>query len=132
MNSSTGPEIAIAVAFLLSLLLPVTFGTGVTRPRSVLDFVNGLSTFNRSLYKLLAPPGLGLVLVIVLFSDPSVPWFFSLVAFAVASALVVGALMLGAKRGASIQPASIVGGQDDGLDYAERFRRLEDQIESSS
>lgn len=132
MSGTTSLEIVMAVVFLLALLLPVALGTDVSPPRSLLDVISGFSKFNRSLYKLLFAPGVGLGLVVVVYTDTSVPRLYSLVVFVVAALLDIGALTLGAKRGGWHPSQPRIDGQDDGLDYASRLRRLEDEIESES
>jgi len=130
MSSTRAAEMVITLAFLLALLLPITFGTDVRRPRSAIDFLSGFSRFNLSLYKLLLAPGIGLGLVVVLYADASLPWFTSLAVLAVGTFLFVESLVLGVKRTGSKPSQPTIDLQDDGLDYANRFRRLEDQIES--
>jgi hypothetical protein len=132
MSSTRAAEIVITLAFLLALLLPIAFGTDVARPRSVFDFLSGFSRFNLSLYKFLLAPGIGLGLVVVLYADASLPWFVSLAVLAVGTFLFVECLILGAKRRGREPSQSTIDAQDNGLDYANRFRRLEDQIESST
>jgi len=65
MSSATSLEIVIAVVFLLALLLPMTFRTQVSAPRSALDVLSGFSKFNLSLSTLLLGPAIGLGLVVV-------------------------------------------------------------------
>ena len=132
MSSATSLEIVIGLVFLLALLLPMTLGTHVSAPRSPLDVLNGLSKFNFSLYKLLLGPGVGLGLVIVVYEDGRIDRVFSLVVFMVVVVLEVGALTLGARRRGRPLSQSTDDGQDDGLDYARRTKRLEDEIASSS
>jgi NAD-dependent oxidoreductase involved in siderophore biosynthesis len=132
MSGTTSLEIVMAVVFLLALLLPVILGTDVSPPRSALDVISGFSKFNRSLYKLLVAPGVGLGLVVVVYSDTSVPRLYSFVVFVVAASLDIAALTLGARRGGWHPSVPSIDSQDDGLDYASRLKRLEDQIESES
>lgn len=122
----------LGVVFLLALLLPVALGTQVSAPRSALDLLSGFSKFNLSLYKLLLAPGVGLGLTIAVYADPSVDRLYSLVVLAVVMLLEVAALTLGARQRREPQSHSEDDVQDDGLDYASRFGRLEDQITRSS
>ena len=117
----------MAVFFVFALLLPMSFGTQVSAPTSALDFLNGFSRFNLSLAKLGLPPLLGLALTVAVFADPTVNRLFGLLVLVVVMLLVVAAITIGATR----RPKPPLQ-TDDGLDYADRMRRLEDQIATPS
>ncbi len=126
----TSLEIVMAVVFLLGLLLPVTFGTRVSAPRSALDILSGFSKFNLSLSKLFLSPVVGISLVMVVYSDANLPRVSGLVILVVEAFLVAVAFKVGWNRKGQPVFASRSQIPDDGLDYARRFRRLEDQIET--
>ena len=130
VSSMTSLEIVMAVVFLLGLLLPVTFGTRVSAPRSALDILSGFSKFNLSLSKLFLSPVVGISLVMVVYSDANLPRVSGLVVLVVEAFLVAVAFKVGWNRKGQPVFASRSQIPDDGLDYARRFRRLEDQIES--
>ena len=132
MSGNASAEIVLAIAFLFGLLLPVTLGTEVTPPRSVLDLVNGFSKSNLSLYKLFAGPAFGIGLVIALFADPKLNGLYGLAAFVVICLLEIGALKLGARQRRGQMSGFNGDSVNDGLDYANRFKRLEDEIADSS
>jgi hypothetical protein len=132
MSGNTSAEIVLAIAFLLGLLLPITLGTEVTPPGSVLDLINGFSKSNLSLYKLFVGPGFGILLVIALFADPKVNGLYGVAAFVLICLLEIGALKLGAKQTRRQMSGFNSDSISDGLDYANRFKRLEDQIANSS
>src|SRR5256885_5503760 len=118
--------------FLLALLLPLTLGTGVSAPRSVIDVLSGFSTFNLSLSKLLLGPVVGLGLTIVVYSDPNVPKIVTPFVLIIVISLDAAALIFGARRrekGASQSQADF---DKDGIDHAHRFKRLEDVMTTSS
>jgi len=132
MSSATSLEIVIAVVFLLALLLPMTFGTHVSATRSALDVLSGFSKFNLSLSTLLLGPAIGLGLVVVVYSDASLPRVSTIAVLAAVILLEAAALTVGARRRGRPLSQSKGDGQNDGVDYASRMKRLEDEIATSS